>query len=230
MNRRSFVALGAASALAACARPGPSPAPSLPEAAPARSLPAHYGAITGEPFPIPAIDPAALPPEHWRREIANPWPDRPRGDIVVDPDRAVLHFVESRDRAMRYSCSVGARGFDWEGTARLQFRRKWPRWKVPETMIAREPELAPYSVANGGMDPGPGNPLGARALYLFRNGKDTLYRVHGDADPEELGHPVSSGCIRMLNHDVIDLYERAVHGASVTVLPSMRPKGMASVY
>lgn len=97
-------------------------------------------------------------------------------------------------------------------------------------MIARKPELEPYSVANGGMKPGPGNPMGARALYLFQDGIDTLYRVHGDASPQELGRAVSSGCIRMLNQDVIDLHSRAVHGASVIVLPSMKPDGLSSVY
>ena len=94
----------------------------------------------------------------------------------------------------------------------------------------RKPELEPFSVANGGMDPGAGNPMGARALYLFQNGVDTLYRVHGDASPRELGRAVSSGCIRMLNQDVIHLHERAVHGASVIVLPSMKAEGFAELY
>ncbi|MCD2329089.1 MULTISPECIES: L,D-transpeptidase [Roseobacteraceae] len=142
---------------------------------------------------------------------------------MIDPDAALLHFVQGPDTAMRYGVSVGAAGFAWEGAARLQFCREWPRWKVPATMIARQPKLEPYSVANGGMDPGPDNPMGARALYLFQNGKDTLYRVHGSASPQELGKAVSSGCIRMLNHDVIDLHKRAVHGSSVIVLPSAKP-------
>jgi lipoprotein-anchoring transpeptidase ErfK/SrfK len=97
-------------------------------------------------------------------------------------------------------------------------------------MITRKPELEPYSVANGGMDPGPGNPMGARALYLFQNGVDTLYRIHGDASYKELGKAVSSGCIRMLNQDVIHLHKRAIHGASVIVLPSMKQKGLAPIY
>ena len=125
---------------------------------------------------------------------------------------------------MRFGVSVGAAGFAWSGTARLQFQRKWPRWKVPAEMVARQPELEPYSVANGGMDPGPDNPLGSRALYLFQNGVDTLYRTHGDADPWELGKAaVSSGCIRMLDQDVIYLYDRSVHGASVIVMASTKP-------
>ena len=233
LTRRSIAALGAVAGLSACARvPGeaPSRAVATPAAAPIPPLPDFYGAITTEPFPIPAIPEGVLPPESWRREVPNPWPDRRRGTIIIDPDAAVLHFVQSPEQAMRYRVSVGAEGFAWEGTARLQFTRKWPRWKVPATMIERQPELEPYSVANGGMDPGPDNPLGAHALYLFKNGKDTLYRVHGDAVPQELGKAVSSGCIRMLDQDVIDLYDRSVHGAEVTVLPSMKPQQVSQLY
>jgi lipoprotein-anchoring transpeptidase ErfK/SrfK len=97
-------------------------------------------------------------------------------------------------------------------------------------MVARRPELEPYSVANGGMDPGPGHPLGARALYLFQNGVDTLYRIHGACEPEYLGKAVSSGCIRLLDQDVIDLHQRVRHGVTVRVLPSNRPPGLAAVY
>jgi lipoprotein-anchoring transpeptidase ErfK/SrfK len=193
-------------------------------------VPAFYRAITDEPFPVPAVAEGILKPEYWRQEVANLWPQHPRGTIVVDPDAAMLYFVESPEAATRYGVSVGAAGYAWNGTARLQFRRKWPVWKVPATMIARKPELAPYSVAKGGMPPGPGNPMGARALYLFQNGIDTLYRIHGDADPRELGRPVSSGCIRMLNQDAIHLYDRALHGASVIVLPSMKPSGVDGIY
>ncbi len=228
MTRRSLLALGAGAALAACTR-----APEVPptrQAAPPvyPPLPDFYGPIFTEPWPIPAIPEGVIAPRYWRREVPNPFPGHPRGTIIVDPDVAMLHFVEGPQTAVRYGVSVGAAGFAWAGTARLQFCRKWPRWKVPESMIRRQPELAPYSVANGGMDPGPDNPLGARALYLFRNGKDTLYRIHGSASPAELGRAVSQGCIRMLNHDVIDLHERAVHGADVIVLPSGKPAPPAS--
>ena len=233
MNRRIFAASGCATALAACARPEPevvtrvAPVPAPPRFPP---LPAFYGAIPNEPYPIPAIEEGSLDPEYWRKEVANPWPDDPRGTIIVDPNAALLYFVNSAERATRYGVSVGAAGFAWEGTARLQFCRKWPRWNVPDTMIARQPDLEPYSVANGGMDAGPGNPMGARALYLFQNGVDTLYRVHGDASARELGKAVSSGCIRMLNQDVIHLHENAVHGASVMVLPSLKPGSFEQLY
>ena len=229
-TRRNFIAVGAMAGLSACATtPPPIPAtvPSPPVIPP---LPDFYGAITTEPYPIPAIPEGKLPQRYWRQEVANPWPNYTSGTIVVDPDAAMLHFVENEDRALRYGVSVGAAGFAWQGTARLQFCRKWPRWKVPQTMIARKPELEPYSVANGGMDPGPENPLGARALYLFQNGIDTLYRIHGDASYLELGKAVSSGCIRMLNQDVIHLHERAIHGSSVIVLPSMKANKLEQLY
>ena len=224
MNRRHFIALGAMCGIAACAAPVPEPVPEL-----LPPLPEFYGAITTEPYPIPAIAEGVLDPALWRQEVANPWPAYKRGTIIVDPDAAVLHFVEGVERATRYGVSVGAEGFAWAGTARLQFTREWPVWRVPASMIERKPELAPYSVAKGGMPPGPGNPMGARALYLFQDGVDTLYRVHGGALAAELGKPVSSGCIRLLDQDAIHLHARSVHGADVIVLASIRG-GMARVY
>lgn len=233
-NRRSFVAVSAATALSAClpAQAPPVSAPAAPPEPlpPPPLLPAFYGAVEGEPFPVPAVPEGVVPPHLWRQEVANPFPDDRPGTIIVDPDAGFLHLVQSRDRALRYGAGTGAAAFSWSGTARLQFSRKWPRWNVPDTMIARRPELAPYSVANGGMDPGPGNPLGARALYLFQNGKDTLYRIHGACEPNLLGKRVSSGCIRLLDQDAIDLYERAPHGAAVRVLPSLVPAGVAALY
>ena len=234
LNRRSFVAFAAMAGLAACAAPNAAsitPEPAVPPPAPIYApLPAFYGAITTEAHPVPAVPEGVLAPDLWRQEVTNPWPQHPRGTIIVDPDAALLHFVEDAERATRYGVSVGAGGFAWAGTARLQFTREWPVWKVPADMIDRKPELAPYSVAKGGMQPGPGNPMGARALYLFKDGVDTLYRVHGDASALELGKAVSSGCIRMLNQDVIHLHDKSVHGAAVIVLASIRPAGLALVW
>ena len=227
-TRRSFVALAATAGLAACARPPADPVTLTATVPVFPPLPDFYGPIDTEPYPIPAIPEGSLAPHLWRQEVANPWPSYARGTIIVDPDDAILHFIESPATAMRYGVGVGAAGFAWEGKARLQFSREC--WKVPETMIARQPQLAPYSVAKGGMDPGPDNPMGARALYLFQDGRDTLYRVHGSASPRELGKAVSQGCIRMLNHDVIDLQERSVHGADVIVLPSMKPGALTQTY
>lgn len=229
-TRRSFVAAGAAASLSACVRPA-APVPVASE--PAQiipPLPAFYAAVLDEPYPIPVVPEGVVPPHLWRQEVQNPFPEEAKGTIIVDPDAGYLHLVQSRETAMRYGAGTGAAAYAWNGIARLQFAREWPRWRVPDEMIARRPELAPYSVANGGMDPGPGNPLGARALYLFQNGTDTLYRIHGACEPQYLGKPVSSGCVRLLDQDAIDLYRRAPHGAKVHVLPSIMPKGLAALY
>lgn len=230
LTRRAFTTSVVALGLSACAKPQSTPATRAAAPSKPPPLPSFYDAIADEPYPVPAIEPGTLPPRHWRQEVANPWPERPEGTIIVDPDAGNLHFVQTRDTALRYGVSVGAEGFAWSGTARLQFCRTWPRWKVPDAMIARQPELAPYSVANGGMAPGPDNPMGARALYLFQNGKDTLYRIHGGAQARDIGRAVSSGCIRLLDQDVIHLHEIAHHGADVIVLPALAPKGLTPLY
>jgi len=232
ITRRAFMAAGYAATLSACAITPHAidPVKQEPEPAAFPPLPAHYGAITDEPYPVPAVPEGVVRPALWRQDVDNPFPDEAPGTIVVDPDAGFLHLIGENDRAMRYGAGTGAAAFQWQGVARLQFCRRWPRWKVPETMIARRPDLAAYSVANGGMDPGPGNPLGARALYLFQNGEDTLYRIHGACEPKYLGKAVSSGCIRLLDQDVIDLHGRVRHGASVRVLPSLMPGGLAASY
>lgn len=232
MTRRTFVAAGSVATLSACGMNPQAVAPRVaePETEIFPPLPAHYGAITDEPYPIAAVPESIVPPRLWRQEVDNPFPLEAPGTIVVDPNAGFLHLIGNDGRAMRYGAGTGAAAFEWQGDARLQFRRSWPRWKVPETMIARRPELEPYSVANGGMDPGLGNPLGARALYLFQNGEDTLYRIHGACEPENLGKAVSSGCIRLLDQDVIDLDRRVRHGVTVRVLPSSRPSELALVY
>ncbi len=171
-----------------------------------------------------------VPHRLWRQEVSNPYPFDAPGTIVVDPGEGFLHLIENEGRAMRYGAGTGAAAFEWQGEARLQFCREWPRWKVPDEMIARRPELEPYSVANGGMGPGPGNPLGARALYLFQDGIDTLYRIHGACEPEYLGKAVSSGCVRLLDQDVIDLHGRVRHGAIVRVLPAAHPLRIDTLY
>lgn len=230
LTRRLFVAAAPALALSACIRP-PEPPPAAPPPQPVwPPLPAFYGAVTDEPFPVPAVPEGVVDPRLWRQQVANPYPDDAPGTIVVDPAQGYLHLIESRETAMRYGAGTGAAAYQWNGTARLQFRRAWPVWKVPESMVLRRPDLAAYTVDKGGMPGGPGNPLGARALYLFQNGQDTLYRIHGACEPKYLGKPVSSGCVRLLDQDVIDLDRRATHGAAVRVLPAAMPKPMDSIY
>lgn len=232
ISRRNFMAAASAAAVSACVRPTDPAVVSRADSAPTAfpPLPAHYGAVTDEPYPVPAVPEGVVPPHLWRQEVANPFPDHAPGTIVVDPDAALMHLVGQDGQAMRYGVGVGAAGFAWAGDAVMQYRRKWPRWRAPDSMIARHPRFEPYSVANGGMDPGPGNPLGARALYIFQNGEDTLYRIHGACEPEYLGKAVSAGCIRLLDQDAIDLHDRVRDGVRVVVLASLKGDRTVSMY
>ena len=228
LTRRLFVAAAPVAALSACVRPESAPVePPKPDWPP---LPAFYGALHDEPFPVPAVPEGVVDPRFWRQQVPNPYPGDAPGAIIVDPAEGLLHLVESPSTAMRYGAGTGAAAFSWNGAARVQFTRAWPTWKVPDAMVMRRPELAPYTVAKGGMPGGPGNPLGARALYLFQNGEDTLYRIHGACEPQYLGKAVSSGCIRLLDQDIIDLERRARQGASVRVLPAEMPVPLDIVY
>ena len=124
-------------------------------------------------------------------------------------------------RAIRYGVGVGREGFGWSGMAEIKDKQAWPDWYPPEEMIQRQPEIKKQveQLEGGlGVPGGPRNPLGARAMYLWQNGKDTLYRIHGTLEPWTIGTNVSSGCIRMINQDAIDLYERVPLGTKVVVL------------
>jgi len=136
------------------------------------------------------------------------WPGRERpGTIVINTGARTLHLVQPGGRAIRYSVGVGREGFQWAGTNRISRTAIWPDWVPPAQMLRRRPDLPRF------MRGGPANPLGARALYLGA----TLYRIHGSNEPQSIGRAVSSGCIRMHNADVIDLYERVRPGATVVV-------------
>ncbi|MBE3637760.1 L,D-transpeptidase [Mangrovicoccus algicola] len=223
LTRRTFLATGAAATLAACAQPEQfqpvAQSPNFREATP--KLPDFYGPVDDK-FPIPAVPEGVVPQRLWRQVVANPFPEYEKGTLVVDPDAGYLHLIQDDGNALRYGAGTGAAGREWDGGAVVQFTRSWPRWNPPDELIARNPKWAPYSIANGGMDGGPGNPLGARALYLFQNGVDTLYRIHGGCEPEYLGKAVSSGCIRLLDQDAIDLEKRVTSKARVVVLPSYK--------
>lgn len=138
----------------------------------------------------------------------------PPGTILVETKSKHLYFVLPNRRAVRYGVATGAEAYGWTGTATIARKAEWPRWTPPAEMLARWPHLKPYA---GGMEGGPENPLGARALYLYDGGRDTLYRIHGTNEPQTIGHDASSGCIRMRNVDVIDLYARTPVGAKVIV-------------
>jgi lipoprotein-anchoring transpeptidase ErfK/SrfK len=176
-----------------------------------------YAAMEDGGHEIPAVPYQQIDPRYYRQRVPNPT-GQPPGTVVVDPNTRFLYVVEQGGTAMRYGIGVGRQGFAWEGEGVIQWRQTWPRWNPPDEMVGRQPELTKYSIANGGMDPGLKNPLGARALYIFQNGQDTLYRLHGNPDWRSIGHAVSSGCIRLLNQDVIDLYDRVPNRARVVVL------------
>ncbi len=136
------------------------------------------------------------------------------GTIVVDVSGPHLYFVQPGGMAMRYGIAVGKEGFGWTGTAKVRRKTTWPTWTPPSEMIQRSPKLAKYA---GGMPGGTSNPLGSRAIYLYKNGKDTLYRIHGTTKPFSIGRRASSGCFRMINQDAVDLYSRVTPGANVFV-------------
>ncbi|WP_026479251.1 L,D-transpeptidase [Ahrensia sp. 13_GOM-1096m] len=175
-----------------------------------------YGPKPNEQFPIPAVDLKKVPQRYWRREIDYVSP-HPVGTIIVDTTGFYLYLVMPNDRAMRYGVGLGRQGFTWSGRGKIQWKQAWPKWTPPTEMIGRQPELEKYSAANGGMQPGIDNPLGARALYIFQGGKDTLYRIHGSPEYWTIGKAVSSGCVRLMNQDIVDLYDRVKSGSTLIV-------------
>ncbi|MBO6894241.1 MAG: L,D-transpeptidase [Roseibium sp.] len=202
--------------LAGCASTAKPPVPEAPKPLVDSAFLLNYGPRPEEDFPVPAVDPRVLAPEFRRQRIAYRSSEQP-GTLVVDTREFYLYLVEPSGTAMRYGVGLGRQGFEWSGRASVAWKRPWPTWTPPDEMIAREPELEKYSARNGGMQPGLGNPLGARALYIFQGKVDTLYRLHGTNEPHSIGKAVSSGCVRLINQDVIDLYDRVRPGASIVV-------------
>lgn len=187
-----------------------------------RQYHAIYGPVAGERFPIPAVSLSEVDPTYLRRTVSYSSNEAP-GTIIIDPQNRFLYLVQGGGRAIRYGVGVGRQGFSWSGVATIRDKQAWPDWYPPKEMFQRQPELKRHMsmLRSGlGMAGGLGNPLGARAMYLWQGNKDTLYRIHGTNEPESIGQNVSSGCIRMLNQDVIDLYQRTPLGAKVVVLRS----------
>jgi lipoprotein-anchoring transpeptidase ErfK/SrfK len=215
-TRRALVLGAASAALAGCS------SQRLTPSSMARMLSdltvGDYSARPNERFPVAALDLSEID-RRWLRQVV-PYRGHRPGTVVVSPTERHLYLVLADARAMRYGIGVGREGFGWSGEARIGRKAAWPVWTPPSEMIARQPELAAYA---GGMPPGLDNPLGARALYLYQGSRDTLYRLHGTNVPRSIGRAVSSGCIRMFNHDVIDLYERVPVGTTVVVLPHSEP-------
>lgn len=190
-------------------------APDLDRSLAAPKEAGHYGALSDEKFPVPALNLKRIK-ERNLRQIVDFKTDEHPGTIVIDTDNRFLYLVQEQGTAIRYGIGVGIDGLEFTGSAVIGFKRQWPRWTPTADMIRRNPNL--YAKWQGGMEGGPTNPLGARALYLFKDGKDTLFRIHGTAEPHTIGTAVSSGCIRMFNHDGIDLYRRVPTEARVVVL------------
>ncbi|TWG91301.1 lipoprotein-anchoring transpeptidase ErfK/SrfK [Mesorhizobium sp. J18] len=178
-----------------------------------RIFSSDYGSRKDAGYHLPSI-PIYKVPKQYHRQIVNYKTDEKPGTIIVDTREKFLYFILEDDKAVRYGIGVGREGFEWKGVARVAMKREWPTWTPPEQMIGRQPELAKW---RGGMPPGLNNPLGARALYLFNKSGDTGYRLHGTPEWNSIGKAMSSGCIRLINQDIIDLYERAKVGAKVIV-------------
>jgi lipoprotein-anchoring transpeptidase ErfK/SrfK len=179
-----------------------------------------YSAAIGEPFPVPAVRWTGFNPAFLRQPVNYAGSEAP-GTIIIDPRAHQLTLVQEGGRAMRYGVGVGKQGFSWSGVATINSKQEWPDWYPPKEMIARQPALARQvsQLQSGvGVPGGPHNPLGARAMYLWQGNKDTLFRIHGTTEPQSIGKSVSSGCIRMINQDAIDLYRRVPIGARVVVL------------
>ncbi|SHF80484.1 Lipoprotein-anchoring transpeptidase ErfK/SrfK [Devosia limi DSM 17137] len=211
---RDFALVAAtASLLAACATTAPIQQTAAPLINSADAM--RYAAPLNEKFPVAPIDVAKVDPQYLRQIVDFPTSEPP-GTVVVDTTSRFLYLVQEDGKALRYGVGVGKEGLEFKGTANIALKREWPRWTPTQDMIKREPER--YAQWSGGMEGGAENPLGPRALYLFKDGKDTLFRIHGTTQPETIGTAVSSGCIRLMNQDVIDLYGRVPQGANVVVL------------
>jgi lipoprotein-anchoring transpeptidase ErfK/SrfK len=175
-------------------------------------------AIAGELVHVFASEANEVPYKYRRREVSYKTSEPP-GTIVVDPGKRYLYYVLGKGKATRYGVAVGGEGKSWSGEAVIKRKVKWPAWTPTREHLAAYPSLKKHA---GGMPGGKGNPLGARALYLFQGDSDTLYRIHGTIRPHTIGRYVTSGCIRLLNIDVIHLYDRAEIGTRVVVLDNLK--------
>ena len=176
----------------------------------------NYGAIEDHGYPLPAIPINRLDQRFHRQIVDYETKERP-GTIVVNTPNRFLYYVLPGGKAVRYGIGVGKAGFAWEGEAYVAWKQEWPTWHPPKEMAERKPEVAKY--VEEGMGPGISNPLGARALYLFnKDGRDTLFRLHGTPEWASIGTAASSGCIRLMNQDIIDLYSRVRPGRNARVV------------
>jgi lipoprotein-anchoring transpeptidase ErfK/SrfK len=239
-SRRYFLASGAAAAtvtLAGCQTenaPSASAGPRTPlrgfgtppvEEPTDAGFALMYGPVSDAGFNLPAIPWQKIDRRFLRQSAANTTGEG-AGKLVVVTSEHHLYYTQPFGRAIRYGVGLGREGFEWTGTGEVGRKAEWPKWHPPEEMIERQPELEKYATTYdrkndlwlGGMDGGPNNPLGARALYIFQGQKDTQYRLHGSPEWNSIGKSVSSGCVRLINQDIIDLYSRVPEGTPVVVV------------
>lgn len=210
LNRRSFL-LGSAvglggMGLAGCVTDGVS----LMEAA------KLYGPMPNERFPIPAVDVSKMDPKYFRQTVRYESEEKP-GTIIIDPANYFVYRIEGEGLATRYGANVSRPGFLWSGEVYIGRKAEWPTWTPPKEMMARQPESRKYA---GGMPGGLDNPLGARVLYLYKNGVYTVYTIYSTSDPETIGTGITSGCTGLLTQDMIHLYSRTPVKTKVVVLPA----------
>ncbi|MER8771472.1 L,D-transpeptidase [Mesorhizobium sp. M0189] len=173
-----------------------------------------YASLTDGGFNVPEVPYLKVKPEFRRQIVVDPTGEQP-GTIVVHSQERLLYLVQPGGEAIRYGVGIGKDGFRWSGRANIQYGKEWPVWTPPPEMIARKPELVKWQSGQpGGLD----NPLGARALYIYQNGSDTGYRIHGSPEWWSIGQAMSSGCVRLINQDIIDLYSRVSKKNPVVVV------------
>ncbi|MBB5043377.1 L,D-transpeptidase [Shinella fusca] len=205
ISRRGFLLGASAALLAGCATNG-------------MGGRADYGARPDEKHPLKAMPLDKIKPELRRQEVAYET-GQAAGTIVVDTPARRLYYVLGEGRAIRYGIGVGRMGYSLAGNATVGRKAEWPSWTPTPNMMRRDRRNLKYA---GGLPGGINNPLGARAMYLYQNGRDTMFRIHGTNQPWSIGQAMSSGCVRMLNHDVIDLYARVEPGTHVFVVQGRR--------
>ena len=175
-----------------------------------------YGPVPTERFPVPAVDVAKVDPRYFRA-LVDYDSHEAQGTIVIDPAHHYLYRIEGGGKATRYGANVARTAFLWSGEAYVGRKSEWPVWTPPREMIARQPEAAKYA---GGMPGGLDNPLGARTLHLYQNGRYTLYTIYATSDPTTIGSGITSGCTGLLTQDMLDLYSRTPLKTKVVVLPA----------
>lgn len=213
-SRRTFLAGGASLAALALTGCATSRFETVSEPAISDYYRTMYGPMPYERFPIPAVDLTKLDPRFFRTQVADPTGEKP-GTVVVYTSQRYLYLVLEGGQAIRYGVGIGRDGFTWQGRASVGRKAEWPTWTPTKEMMVRQPETREFA---NGMPPGLTNPLGARALYIYQNGRDTLYRLHGTMEVWSIGGAVSSGCVRLLFQDIIDLYNRVPVGSPIVVM------------